>query len=117
MCEYSYIYYAALLELRTEHEKSCDQLRCVLTSESDCEKQSLYIKHQDEMMKLRDELTEKDVCLTKLRTELTYALTAVDESGRGLGAVESDVERLKGEIKVMTEKERDDKREIEQLKV
>ena len=109
--------YIVLLELRTEHERFCEQLRCDLISETDHEKQSLNIKHQNEMMKLKDDLTKKDVCLAKLRTELSDALMAVDERGKGLGAVESVVEKLKREIKMMTEKERDANSEIKQLKV
>ena len=69
------------------------------------------------MGSLRRELEEKEAQLAKLASELADVLRAVDERRRGLGVVESEVERLTVEGREMREKETVARRETEQLKV
>ena len=110
-------YTPALLELRTAHEQSLEQLRHNLNSALELERQSLHTRHQEEVGTLRRELGEKEARATQLASRLADALAAADEKKRGLGEVESEIERLKEEGREMRERKKAARREATQLKV
>ena len=66
---------------------------------------------------LKREAGEREARLERLVSELGVTRAAAEERGRGLGEVEGEVGKLRGEMREMREKERAARREAEQLKV